>query len=68
MFDLHQIYTEQLADLGQGEVAYVRPVSSNGVTAFAIHAADGTPLALAGGYEAAVQAIQDHDMLPQMVH
>lgn len=68
MFDLHKISTEQLAELGEGLVAYVRPVISNGVTAFAIHAADGRPLALAGGLEAAMQAIQDHDMVAALVH
>jgi hypothetical protein len=39
-----------------------------GGTAFAIHAADGTPMALAGDIQLAAAAILQHDMVPALVH
>jgi hypothetical protein len=50
------------------QIAYVKPVVVNGSAAFAIHAADGTPMAIAGGLEVAVAAIVQHEMVPAQVH
>ena len=36
----------------------------NGTVAFAIHAADGTPMAMADDRDLAVAAIRQHEMLP----
>jgi hypothetical protein len=36
--------------------------------AFAIHAADGTPMAIAADREVAVAAIRQHEMVPALVH
>ena len=66
--DIRQISTEQLAQLGMQQIAYVRPVVVNGASAFAIHAADGTPMAIAGGFDVAVAAIVQHEMVPAQVH
>ena len=38
--DIRHISTEQLAQLGLQQIAYVKPVVVNGTAAFAIHAAD----------------------------
>ena len=35
---------------------------------FAIHAADGTPMAIAGDLDVAVAAIVQHEMVPAQVH
>ncbi len=40
----------------------------NGVQGFAIHAADGTPMAVAGDREVAVAAVMQHEMLALSVH
>jgi hypothetical protein len=66
--DIRHISTEQLAQLGMLQIAYVKPVVVNGTAAFAIHAADGTPMAIAGGLEVAVAAIVQHEMVPAQVH
>jgi hypothetical protein len=66
--DIRHISTEQLAQLGLQQIAYVKPVVVNGTAAFAIHAADGTPMAIAGGLEVAVAAIVQHEMVPAQVH
>ncbi len=66
--DIRHLSPEQLAGLGVSQIAYVKPVLMNGVRAFAIHAADGTPMAVAGDREMAVAAIQQHEMLATLVH
>ena len=66
--DIRHISTEQLAQLGLQQIAYVKPVVVNGTAAFAIHAADGTPMAIAGDREVAIAAIQQHEMVATQVH
>jgi hypothetical protein len=46
----------------------VKPVDVNGTACFAIHAADGTPMAIAGGLDVAFAAIRQHEMVPAQVH
>ena len=43
-------------------------VMMNGTTAYAIHAADGTQMAIAGDQDLAVAAIHQHEMLATLVH
>jgi hypothetical protein len=66
--DIRHISTEQLAQLGMQQIAYVKPVVVDGTAAFAIHAADGTPMAIAAGRDVAVAAIMQHEMVPAQVH
>jgi hypothetical protein len=68
MFDIRHLSVTQLAQLGVSQIAYVRPVIVNGAPAFAIHAADGTPMAVASERELAVAAIRQHEMIPASVH
>jgi len=66
--DIRHLTVEQLAGLGVSQIAYVKPVMMNGAVAFAIHAADGTPMAMAEDRDLAVAAIRQHEMLPTLVH
>jgi hypothetical protein len=66
--DIRHLTVEQLAGLGVSQIAYVKPVMMNGTLAFAIHAADGTPMAMADDQDLAVAAIRQHEMLPTLVH
>lgn len=66
--NVHNISAEQLGQLGMRQLAYLRPVLVEGNACIAIHAADGTPLALAGDVDQAVQAIIQHEMVPVAVH
>jgi len=68
LVDIRHLSAEQLAGLGVSQIAYVKPVMMNGVRAFAIHAADGTRMAVAGDCDMAVAAIRQHEMLPSLVH
>ena len=66
--DIRHLTERQLAALGVSEIAYIKPVVLNGVPAFAIHAADGTPMAVADDAEVAMAAIRQHEMVPARVH
>jgi len=67
-FDVRHLTEQQLAALGVSHIAYLKPVMVNGVQGFAIHAADGTPMAVAGNRDVAVAAVVQHEMMPLSVH
>ena len=72
----------EFAALGDGEIAYIKTLSPQqaqsiypqlkglpeGITIFAVHAADGTPLALTDTHFAAVENAKEHDLIPMSVH
>jgi hypothetical protein len=66
--NVYSISREQLAQLGMQQIAYIKPVVVDDNACFAIHAADGTPLALAGELDVAWRAVFEHDMVPVRVH
>jgi len=68
VFDIRHLPAELFAKLGVAQVAYVRPVMMNGVRVFAVHAADGTPMAVADDRDAAFAAIRDQELLPAPLH
>lgn len=65
---LRNLSARDFAALGADEVAYLRPVVMNGTLAFAIHAADGTPIGAAPSAQLAAAAIRQHEMEPALVH
>ena len=50
------------------QLAYVKEITINGEQAFAIHAADGTPMAVTDNAKTAYAAILQQEMMPIMVH
>jgi hypothetical protein len=50
------------------QIAYVKPILMNGAQAYAIHAADGTPMAVAGNRDIAIAAVHQQEMLATLVH
>jgi hypothetical protein len=76
------ISAEALAELGDGEIAYVRAIRSEDVPAmfpqapeiepglelFSLHAADGTPIMLTDSLEAAVAGAQSNELETLSVH
>ena len=66
--DIRHLTDEQMKQLGMTHLAYVKPVVVNGRSAFAIHAADGSPMAVAADCDLAVAAIVQHEMQPALVH
>lgn len=66
--DIRRLTPEQLGRLGMPHLAYVKRVVVDGQPAFAIHAADGSPMALAADRDLALAAIVQHEMSPALVH
>jgi len=65
---LRQISPQDFAAMGVQQIAYVRPAVVNGVTAFTIHAADGTQIGIAPTRDIAFAAVLQHELEPVSLH
>jgi hypothetical protein len=65
---IRHMSSRELALFGMQDLAYVKPVLVNGVTAFALHAADGTQIAVLPDREIALATLRQHDLEPLSVH
>lgn len=63
-----ELSPEDFAALGVQQIAYVKPIARDGVLRFEIHAADGTPVALAVASDVAFAAVRQNGMEPLSVH
>ena len=68
VFNIRSMTPEQLAQLGVSHMAYIKPILMNGTAVFAIHAADGSPMAVTTERDTAIAAVVQHEMLPALVH
>jgi len=66
--NIRDISAEDLMKLGTPSIAYLKPVLANGVVVYAIHAADGTPMAMAADRNLAIAAVLENEMHPTWVH
>ncbi len=57
-----------LAMLGMQHIAYVKQVEVDGNPGFAIHAADGTQMALLGDRDIAFAVVRQNELEPVSVH
>jgi hypothetical protein len=67
-FERAEMTKQELAVLGMQYVAYVKQTENEGKPAYAIHAADGTQMALADSRELAFAVIRQNDMEGVSVH
>ena len=65
---LRLISPKEFALLGVEDVAYVKRVMANGVAAYAVHAADGTEMAVLADRDLAFATLRQHDLEPVSVH
>jgi len=65
---LRHISPQEFALLGVQDLAYVKRVTVNDAAVFAIHAADGTQIALLNDRELAFATVRQHDLEPVSVH
>jgi hypothetical protein len=65
---LRAISSKEFALLGMQDLAYIKRVSGPEGVAFAIHAADGTQVALLPDFDVALVTIRQHDLEPVSVH
>ncbi len=66
--DIRHLSPLEFARLGVSQIAYIKPVMVEGSRAFAIHGADGAPLAMTQDRELALAAIVQHEMVPISLH
>jgi hypothetical protein len=57
-----QMSSQDFAALGMQDIAYLKSVVRDGVARVAIHAADGTELAVAESAEIAAVLVRQHDL------
>ena len=63
-----QLSDNELGLLGMEDVAYVKRVVVDGTDAFAVHAANGTQIAVMANRDVAFAVVRQHDMEPVSVH
>jgi hypothetical protein len=63
-----QVSQQDLASWGLNDVAYVKATTHESQQVYAIHAADGTQMALVGDRDVAFAAVRQHDLEPVSVH
>lgn len=66
--NLRCISAQEFAHLGVNDIAYVKRVIVNDTPAYAIHAADGTKIAVLSDHATAVAALFQHDLEAVSVH
>ncbi len=54
--------SQDFLDVGVHKIAYIKPVQVEDKTAYAIHAADGTPLSVLDTLDHALFVVQDNDL------
>lgn len=65
---LKNISAQEFALWGIQDIAYIRPVTVEGRKAYAVHAADGTQVAVMNTPEIAMAAVRQNDLEPLSVH
>ena len=66
--DIRHITPAQLRELGLPRVAYLRAGMLDGQLVYAIHAADGTPMAIVEDVELAIELASEHGMAFVALH
>ena len=66
--DLREMTRSELLRLGVPRVVYLRCGTIDGQPAYAIHAADGTAMAVVEDIQIAIELASDHDMTFVAVH
>ncbi len=65
---LKQLSQADWADFGVNDLAYLKPVVLEGEAHYAIHAANGTPLAVMDTHATAQAAVRQNELEPVSVH
>jgi hypothetical protein len=65
---IRSISAREFAALGIQDLAYVKRVLVNDVVGYAVHAADGTQIAVLPDRNVAFATVRQHDLEPLSVH
>jgi len=63
-----QMSPTDFAAIGLNQIAFVKPTVVEGEAAFAVHGADGTPLAVVKDRDLAFAVVRQNDMEPVSAH
>jgi hypothetical protein len=65
---IKQMSARELALFGMQDLAYIKAVVIDGATGYAVHAADGTQIAMLSNRDVAFVTVRQHDLEPVSVH
>ncbi len=65
---MRRLSQRELALFGMQDVAYIKQVAVNDGTGYAVHAADGTQIAVMPDRDVAFATVRQHDLEPLSVH
>jgi hypothetical protein len=65
---IRHMSTRELALFGMQDMAYIKRVIVNDVAGYAVHAADGTEIAVLPDRNVAFATVRQHDLEPLSVH
>ncbi len=65
---IRQMSARELALFGMQDLAYVKAVVVDGTNGYAVHAADGTQIAVLSNRDVAFATVRQHDLEPLSVH
>ena len=66
--NFRELSARELGLLGMEDVAYIKRVVVDDAPAFAVHAADGTQIAMLPDRDLAFAVVRQHDLEPVSVH
>jgi hypothetical protein len=65
---IRHMSARDLALFGVQDLAYIKRVMVDGTTGYAVHAADGTQIAMLADRDVAFATVRQHDLEPVSVH
>jgi hypothetical protein len=65
---IRQMSARELALFGMQDIAYIKRVEIDGSTGYAVHAADGTQIAVLADRDIAFATVRQHDLEPLSLH
>jgi hypothetical protein len=65
---LKNLSADAFIHLGEQQMVYIKPVTRDGITGFAVHAATGAELAVLETHEEAVVAAFENELVPAQIH
>ena len=65
---IRHMSARELALFGMQDIAYIKRVMVNDVAGYAVHAADGTQIAVLPDRQVAFATVRQHDLEPLSVH
>lgn len=66
--NLRTLSRRDFAIMGVQDIAYIKPIDADDGTAYEVHAADGTPIAVFTNREVAIAAVIQNGLEPVSAH